>query len=112
MFRLREIASNYYILKAKMKRARYLYVLFCRNRIAIEGTPALERCARRLMFSGLKKTASIADAEFTVLRILYFIEMGLPYSNGKDKDPFGWHKWLRDNKWKHSTQRGIYWIRN
>lgn len=111
MLRLSELVIDYYTLKAKMKRARWLYVLACRKAIQAEGTPALERCARRLMGSGLKKTVSLADAEFTVLRILYFMDLGLPYTNGKDRDAFGWHHWLTKNKWRHSTIRAVYWIR-
>ena len=110
-FRLEKLTIDYYTLKSKMQRARRLYVLACRKSILEEGTPALERCARRLMFSGLKKTASIADAEYTVLRILYFIDLKLPYTNGKDRDYMGWHRWLKENKFKHSTARAVYWIR-
>jgi hypothetical protein len=110
-FRISELACDYYTLKTKMQRARHLYVLFCHKQIKAEGTTALQRCARKLMFSGLKRTPYIADAQYTVLRHMYFIDIGRPYTNGKDNDPMGWHRWLKDNCFKHATGRGVHWIK-
>lgn len=111
MFRLSALSVDYYRLRDKMRRARRLYVLACRKAIQEEGAPALERCALRMMESGLKRSSCLSDTEYTVLRILYFIDLGLPYHNGRDRDAFGWHRWLRDNSWKHSTARGLHWIK-
>lgn len=101
--RVKEVRQVQQRTNQQLRRARHLFVLFCRKAVEEEGTVALNRAAERMRSSRLyiatDGPSGLQDIRFRILRIMWRMDGGTSSTlrlGGGLKD---WSRWCDDRGW-------------